>query len=267
MKSLKGFLTILILSVLQSVVQGSSVNVNPIKLEKMLQDITDSLNTDKSRTQVSLNRTLVAMLDTILSDDQTCRGKLHSIEEKFGAASVEYSALIDTIVYKDEINLSKVQSILDRYGWLGKEEIGERGPLTLFLVIQHAPLPVQLKYLPVMKAAVKVGNASTQNYAYLEDRVALAQGKRQVYGSQIARSKETGMYYVLPLEDPINVDKRRAEVGLPLLKDYLNQFGVDWNVDLFVEHRPEKTQIVAPSILMYKKRERTIPFNNRTSTN
>jgi hypothetical protein len=39
------------------------------------------------------------------------------------------------------------------------------------------------------------------------------------------------MYYVLPLEDPDNVDKRRQSVGLPPMAEYVQYFGLTWNVE------------------------------------
>jgi hypothetical protein len=65
----------------------------------------------------------------------------------------------------------------------------------------------------------------------LEDRLALRQGKKQIYGSQLARDNSTGKYYVYNLEDPENVDKRRAGVGMPPLSEYLKHWGIDWNVE------------------------------------
>jgi len=56
---------------------------------------------------------------------------------------------------KDSINLIKVMKILDERGWLGKNVVGEQGNKTLFLVVQHADLEYQQKYLPMMRDAVK----------------------------------------------------------------------------------------------------------------
>ena len=91
----------------------------------------------------------------------------------------------------------------------------------------------------MMKAAVKEGNARPSSLALLEDRVGLGQGKRQVYGSQIGIDQETGEYYVLPLIDPENVDKRRAEVGLGSISQYVGNWDMTWDV----EKHKERTKI------------------------
>ena len=74
--------------------------------------------------------------------------------------------------------------------------------------------------------------------ALLEDRVALRKGKKQIYGSQIG-IYENGTYYVDDLEDPDNVDKRRAEVGLGPLAAYIQHWNLTWNVDDYKNQLPE----------------------------
>ena len=82
-----------------------------------------------------------------------------------------------------------------------------------------------------MREAVKEGNARGRSLALLEDRVALRQGERQIYGSQIGRDQKTEEYFVAPLIDPENVDKRRAEVGLGTLAEYVNYWGMTWDIE------------------------------------
>ena len=64
-----------------------------------------------------------------------------------------------------------------------------------------------------MREAVKNRKARPEQLALLEDRVALAQGKKQIYGSQIHQDPKSGKYFVAPIEDEPNVNKRRAAVG------------------------------------------------------
>ena len=138
---------------------------------------------------------------------------------------------------KDSINLIKVKKILDEKGWLGPNIIGYEGNSTLFLVIQHSDLETQLQYLPMMSEAVELGNANPGSLALLEDRVALGQGKPQIYGSQIGRDMETGEYYVSPIIDPEQVDERRAKVGLGPLAYYASH----WDIVLSVEEHIKRS--------------------------
>ncbi len=120
---------------------------------------------------------------------------------------------------------------------MGSDVIGNQGNSTLFLVIQHADLKTQEKYLPMMREAVKNGKAYGSSLALLEDRIEIRNGRKQIYGSQIGMD-DKNTYYVAPLIDPDNVDKRRAEVGLPPLSDYVKNWNMIWDVEQYKKDLP-----------------------------
>ncbi len=91
-----------------------------------------------------------------------------------------------------------------------------------------------------MREAVANKKALAYNLALLEDRVALTEGKKQTYGSQVKINKETGEPELLPLVDPDNVDKRRALVGLGPLADYLREFGIEWSLEQYNKQKNNK---------------------------
>jgi hypothetical protein len=181
----------------------------------------------------SKHQPLRARLDSIYREDQKYRLMMDSVAKKHGFESEQVRSLWAKMAAVDSVNLIKVKAILDRYGWLGVPEVGQQGNSTLFLVIQHADSATQVQYLPVMRKAVKEGKAEASQLALLEDRVALRQGRKQIYGSQVSRDPQTGQYSVLPLEDPDNVDKRRAAMGLPPLADYVKHWGMTWNAEAY----------------------------------
>jgi hypothetical protein len=188
---------------------------------------------NKVKAEANLNKPLAGKLDSIYVEDQKYRQQISGIEKKYGWESKEMRDHWKIINEKDSINLIEVKSILDKYGWLGPDIVGEQGNSTLFLVIQHSDQATQEKYLPMMREAVKNGKAQGSSLALLEDRVALRQGKRQIYGSQIGRDPVSQIYYVSPLEDPDNVDKRRAAVGLQPLADYVSHWQIKWDVEQY----------------------------------
>jgi hypothetical protein len=193
---------------------------------------------NKEKSEANLNKPLVSELDNILDEDQKYRQQMDEVEKKYGWESNEMKALWKKASQADSINLIKVKTILDKYGWLGPDVIGVQGNSTLFLVIQHSDQKTQEKYLPMMKEAVKNKKAYGNDLALLEDRVLLGQGKRQIYGSQIGRDPETQTYYVSPLEDPDNVDKRRAKVGLGPLADYISHWQLKWDAEQYKKDLP-----------------------------
>ena len=188
----------------------------------------------------SLNKELVAILDSLYHEDQKHREESQVLEKKYGWNSKEVQDVWKIINVKDSINLIKVEKILAEYGWLGADVVGVQGNKTLFLVIQHSPdNKVQQKYLPMMREAVKKGNADSKGLALLEDRVALGEGEKQIYGSQLEMDYKTNLYILSPMIDPDNVDKRRAEVGLKPIAEYLKFFDLTWDVETFKKRMEE----------------------------
>jgi hypothetical protein len=208
----------------------TDTDLKSLYVDKRWQPLIADVKHNQEKAEAKLNKPLTAELKQVYTDDQGDRRQLESVDKQYGRDSKEIKALWDTIAKKDADNIIKVTNILDRHGWLGADSVGKMGELTLFLVIQHADLKVQEKYLPGMREAVKKGNANPANLALLEDRVAMGEGKKQIYGSQIGRDMKTGKYYVNPIEDEPNVNKRRASVGLPPLEDYAKNWGIDYHL-------------------------------------
>jgi hypothetical protein len=123
----------------------------------------------------------------------------------------------------DSDNTVRMKTIIKQYGWPGPELVGKDGAEAAFLLVQHADHKFQKEVLPMVRDAYLANKLTGQNYALLLDRVLVAEGKPQVYGTQAKGFDQwKGHEPVLePIEDEANVDKRRAEVGLPPLSEYI----------------------------------------------
>ena len=214
-------------------------DLHSLYADERWKEIVSKVEANKAKAEINFDKELVRILDEVYIEDQTYRKAISAIEKEHGWESEEMKAHWKLINEKDSINLIKVTKILDERGWLGADVIGQQGNSTLFLVIQHADLKTQEKYLPMMREAVKKGNAQPSALALLEDRVALRQGNRQIYGSQVGRDQVSGEYYVLPLKDPDNVDQRRAEVGLGPLQEYISSWEIPWDPEAYKKNLPE----------------------------
>lgn len=214
-------------------------DLNSLHENVLWEKLISEVRANKDEYEKDFDMPLIAILDSIYQSDQTYRRQIGEIEEEYGRESDEMKAHWKLISETDSLNLIKVKKILDERGWLGPNVVGNQGNSTLFLVIQHSDLETQVKYLPMMREAVKLGNAQASSLALLEDRVALGQGKRQIYGSQIGVDQETGEYYVLPLIEPENVNERRKEVGLGSIEDYISNWGLTWDIE---EHKERTTR-------------------------
>ncbi len=172
-------------------------------------------------------------------EDQKYRNDMDDVRKKYGGGSVEMKNLFKEMKIADSLNLIVVEKIINKYGWLGADKIGRFANNVLFMVIQHSDFKTQEQYLPVMQEAVKNNNAEAQDLALLEDRVALKQGKKQIYGSQISWNLKTNTYIIYPIIDPDNLDRRRAAVGLSPYSDYLKVVNITWNLEQYKKDLPE----------------------------
>lgn len=92
--------------------------------------------------------------------------------------------------------------------------VGEDGACAALLLAQHADRDpaFQRRCLDLMTEAAERGEASRAELAYLTDRVLLAEGQPQEYGTQVA-GREDG-WAPRRLRDPDHVDERRAAMSL-----------------------------------------------------
>jgi hypothetical protein len=121
----------------------------------------------------------------------------------------------------DRDNLRWLKAMLDRDGWPTVTTVGEDGAKAAWLLVQHADKDpgLQARALLLMQEAVSRNEASASELAMLTDRVLLAQGKPQRYGSQFD-SLADGSMVLRPTEDMQGLDARRAAVGLPSMEEY-----------------------------------------------
>jgi uncharacterized protein DUF6624 len=163
------------------------------------------------------NPTLRQELLNRVQQDQAIRNEL--ISKGIQNPDKALLARMQTI---DSENTARMKTIIKQHGWPGPDLVCKDGTEAAFLLVQHADYEFQKQVLPLVRQAYQSHKLSGQNYALLLDRVLVRDGKPQVYGTQ-AKSFDhwKGHEPVLePIEDEGNVDKRRAEVGLPPLAEY-----------------------------------------------
>jgi len=167
------------------------------------------------------DKPLKEKLEAIYYQDQVLRQLYADAEKKFGRESRYMKEFWALMGREDQRLLQEVLAIIDEHGWVGQSKVGGQANAAIFMVIQHADLSTQESYLPMMKASVIEGESSAKNLAMLTDRVQVRQGKPQTYGTQFKRneSNERVLYDII---DPENLNKRRAEIGLPPIEGKFN---------------------------------------------
>ncbi len=114
-----------------------------------------------------------------------------------------------------EANADRLAAIIAQHGWPGPDFVGEEASGAAWLVVQHAisrpALMRQVRDLTRGSPAI-----AAAHWAMLDDRIAVFEGRDQLYGTQFDWDA-AGEMNPLPLADPAGVDTRRAAKGLPPL--------------------------------------------------
>jgi hypothetical protein len=113
----------------------------------------------------------------------------------------------------DRLHTRAMKRIVARYGWPGEKLVGPMGAEAAWLLVQHADhdRAFQKQCHRLLEGAVRRKDAQARHLAYLTDRICVADGVPQIYGTQWG-------YLIV---DPEHVDERRAAVGLSSLEAYL----------------------------------------------
>ena len=180
---------------------------------------------EKSINTVQETKNLIATLDTIRWTEQTPISLRDSLINIYGAESKEADLYQKEYRKNHKINIIKIKRILDTYGWPKNELIGNQGNITIANVLQHADQETREHYIPLMKQAVLDKKLEPRYLVRAEDRIATDKGDLQIYGGQMKYYPKTKSFNVWPVFNPINIDKRRAKIGLEPIAEFLkNRF-------------------------------------------
>ncbi|WP_034059776.1 DUF6624 domain-containing protein [Lacinutrix jangbogonensis] len=185
-----------------------------------------------TQTQVEVKKDLTKVLDTIRRTEQRPIELRDSLIGVYGAESKEMQ--VQQAIYEKNhiINEKKISAILNSNKWPNKEQMGELGNLTICNVIQHSDNVIRIKYLPLMRQAVKDKKLEARFLVRAEDRIATEKGDLQIYGGQMKYYPETKSFNIWPVYDPKNIDKRRNDIGLNTIAEHLKtRFNFDWNLE------------------------------------
>lgn len=118
-------------------------------------------------------------------------------------------------------NANRLKEILSEIGWPLISVYGEDIAKATCLLVQHcdADVPFQERCLQLMYA-LPDAEILPRERAYLEDRVRVNTGRKQLYGTQVKWLPD-GSFDLREIEDPEGVEARRAAVGMETLAEYL----------------------------------------------
>lgn len=131
--------------------------------------------------------------------------------------SIKDVSLWDSSLDKKHTNTMK--HIVQRFGWPAISLVGKEASNAAWLLVQHADhdTDFQLMCLGLMKALPE-DEVLPANIAYLTDRVHIARGEPQLYGTQFW-DYGNGLE-VRPIKDKAGLDERRRAMGLEPFEVY-----------------------------------------------
>jgi len=137
----------------------------------------------------------------------------------------------DMSLWDDELdkqNTDYLEKIVNEDCWPTISKVGDEASQAAWLLVQHADHKpeFQAECLELLKTLPDT-EVRPANVAYLEDRVRVAQGRPQLYGTQFY--KEGDKFGPRPIEDEGRLEERRAAMGLETFEanqqQILEQYG------------------------------------------
>jgi hypothetical protein len=132
----------------------------------------ESFNIEEYISKNKYDKQLVLKLNDLLAKDQ-----------KFRSNFDERNSIQQRSV--DNENIKEVESIIETFGYPGKSLVGSKFDFVIWIVIQHADLYYQEKYLPTIVTAVEKGELNKTTLKMLLDRINYKKTGEQIFGSQI----------------------------------------------------------------------------------
>ena len=162
------------------------------------------------------------VLEDVYDKDQAARAWTVGMASLSADEIVEYTAEMERV---DSLNQTMVFGILDNDGW--PSNLSDKANRAIWIVIDHSDLTSRSKYVSFVRAKADEGILDKSDYAMLNDRVLMEEGKPQVYGTQIKMAatfdgEDMAMQlYLWPVENPDALDSLRRSVGLSPIEEYL----------------------------------------------
>jgi hypothetical protein len=156
-----------------------------------------------------INEQLRQELLAMRTEDRTVRQELIDSGELGGS----YVPRMEDVHRK---NAARLRELIELYGWPTEHIAGQDGAEAAWLIAQHAigEPDFQRRVLALLRACVAENRVPAWHAAYLEDRIAMHEGRPQHYGTQWVQDPTDGHYRPWSLSDADHLNDLRGEVGL-----------------------------------------------------
>lgn len=168
-----------------------------------------------------LHKELLAMMER----DQNARSNAAASAKANGGRPDQ--PFILAIFQADQDNTSRMRELVDAGQFPTAKDVGRDGIRAAWLVAAHSERDPELqgKLLKLLEPLAKSGDLVPQDFALLSDKINVAKGEPQRYGTQFRAVG--GVNHPQPIADVDSLEARRADAGMLTLRDYgclLQQF-------------------------------------------
>jgi hypothetical protein len=137
-----------------------------------------------------------------------------------GALNAAYHPRLEEV---HRANSSRLRQIIAVFGWPGIALVGERGGKAAWRIALHSisEPPFMRQCRDLIDAASQQGDVPRWQFAIIDDRIRVYEGRPQRYGTQL-RTGPNGLE-PHPLENESRINSMRMQAGLPPLAKTLAQ--------------------------------------------
>lgn len=120
-------------------------------------------------------------------------------------------------------NTSRLRQIIAVFGWPGVNLVGDRGARAAWRVAlySYAEPEFMRQCRDLIDRASHNGDAPRWQFAVIDDRIRVYEGRRQRYGTQLRHGPNGVEPH--PLENEARINSMRTQAGLPLMAQTLAQ--------------------------------------------
>ncbi len=148
-------------------------------------------------------------------------------EDTYGEDSDEYQKEIEKTRVIAKAKGVELDSLIELHGWPRQNLVGQEQLRGAVMILTYSDTALQKKYLPEIINAVEYGELDGRYLATLTDKILISDGEKQLYGTQYLYNDSTENYEIAPIENEIDLDKRRLELGLDSMDVYLKRINTN----------------------------------------
>jgi hypothetical protein len=173
-------------------------------------------------------KTAVEQLMRLRQMDQVPRQALAAIDFATLSASEKsqaWTAIARLLEPIDRSNQETFLKILPSEGWFTISHYGPSASDAAFFIVQHSNKDLWVRFIPILTRLAVQGEVDGASVAFMEDRLAMTEGRPQRYGSQM--TCVGGKRIPAATEDLEHLDERRKSLGMSPYAQYLKRFEYD----------------------------------------